>query len=574
MSLLESIRGPRDLDDLSGPQMQELAGQIRTELIQWISLTGGHLGPNLGVVELSLALHRVFDSPRDTLLFDTGHQSYVHKLLTGRQGLGGMRQAGGLSGYPSRAESEHDLLESSHASSALSWAEGLSRARRLTGQGERWVVAVVGDGALTGGETWEALRLLCQDPDRRILLVINDNTRSYAPTVGDPVGDVLALCARHGIDVHAAVDGHDLPALERALRAAAQGHRFAALRVHTVKGQGHPPALADTVDAHHTVAPRRTQDGAQAPRRATFTTVAGRRLAALAEDDSSLVAVTAAMASATGLDALAATHPERVIDVGIAEAHALACSAGLAAGGLHPVVAIYSTFLTRGFDQALMDVGLHAAPVTLLVDRAGVTGPDGPSHHGLADLAMLGLVPGMQVAAPRDAITLEEELAEAVAIAGPSALRYPKGEAPEPLPALRRTPAGADVLFSSPGAEILLVAVGVMASLAVDVARRLQARSVAADVVDPRWVLPVAPELLRTAGRYRLLLVMEDGYAATGVGSRLAGLLSGRGGPDVLACGIPEGFLGQGEREQLLSEAGLEAETLTRKIMQNRRERT
>src|SRR3954452_15020514 len=546
MPLLEGIHSPRDLDALSREQLTLLADEIRTFLITEVSKTGGHLGPNLGVVELTMAIHRVFHSPHDAIVFDTGHQSYVHKLLTGRHDFSRLRMKGGLAGYPQRSESVHDIVESSHASSSLSWADGISRAFAMTGQNDRYVVAVVGDGALTGGMTWEALNNISDDNNRRLVIVVNDNGRSYAPTIGGMapflntvrtrrayrdlyrrservVGKVCApgraiyrgtRGAMHGflarfsnnealysnLDIKyiGPVHGHDLPALEEALKQAKNYEAPVIVHVITEKGHGCEPAVADGSYQFHAVGQIDPETGEpiEHASRPSWTSVFADEIVELADRDPRIVGITAAMLRPTGLHRFAEKHPGRVFDVGIAEQHAVTSAAGLAFGGLHPVVAIYATFINRAFDQVLMDVALHKAGVTFVLDRAGVTGPDGPSHHGMWDLAILQAVPHIRIAAPRDATRLREELGEAVAVGdAPTVVRFSRGNVGNEVDAQRRTADGVDVLREAPHRDVLLVAVGPMADLALRVADRLAAQGIGATVVDPRWVIPVAPSL-------------------------------------------------------------------------------
>src|SRR6201747_2286102 len=511
VSLLENIRGPRDLDALNQEQLTELAGDVRRFLVENVSKTGGHLGPNLGVVELTIAIHRVFESPHDAIVWDTGHQTYVHKLLTGRQDFSHLRQQNGLSGYPSRAESEHDIVESSHASSSLSWADGISRAFQVTGQTDRHVVAVGGDGALTGGMTWEALNNISDDNNRRLVIVVNDNGRSYAPTIGGmarylnevrtrrPYRDMQKGSQRlfdhfgapgravyrgtrgalHGflarfvnnermysnLDIKylGPVDGHDETALENALQQAKHYELPVLVHVITQKGHGYAPARADEADRFHAVGVIDPETGATltpATPAHDWADAFGADLLELAEHDPRIVGVTAAMLRPVGLGPLAERFPQRVIDVGIAEQHAVTSSAGLAFGGLHPVVAVYATFLGRAFDQVLLDVAMHGLPVTIVLDRAGITGPDGPSHYGIWDMSVFGVVPGLRIAAPRDGASVREELREAVAISdGPTIVRFPTGSVPADLPALYRR-GTVDVLAESERRDLLLVPVG------------------------------------------------------------------------------------------------------------------
>ncbi|HVU74751.1 MAG TPA: 1-deoxy-D-xylulose-5-phosphate synthase [Mycobacteriales bacterium] len=613
MGLLSAISSPRDLKALTLRQCTQLAAECRDFLVQAVSRTGGHLGPNLGVVELTIALHRVFDSPRDRIVWDTGHQAYVHKMLTGRQdGFTTLRQPGGLSGYPSRSESVHDVVENSHASTALSYADGLATAYALRGERDRTVVAVVGDGALTGGMCWEALNSIAAAKDRRIIIVVNDNGRSYAPTTGgladhlatlrtipayertlDAVRATLTrvpLIGRHsfaalhalkrgikdavqpqvmfedlGLKYVGPIDGHDIGAVEGALRRA---HRFGGpVLVHCVtrKGFGYAPAENDDADCLH-------GPGAFDPRTGrllneeteTWTSVVGDELVALAADDPTLVAITASMLQPVGLGAFAAAHPDRVLDVGIAEQHATTSAAGLALGGLKPVVCLYATFLNRAFDQVLLDVALHRAPVTFLLDRAGITGPDGASHHGVWDLAWLGLVPGIRVAAPRDVSTLRTELREAVAdLDGPTVVRYPKGGVGPDVPAIARAGAVDVLARTASDDEVLLVAVGAMARTAVEAAGLAAAEGVGVTVADPRWVLPVPDDLIALASGRRLVAVVEDGLRAGGIGDAVARALRDAGSSvPVRTFGLATAFIPQGRRDDLLREAGLSAGAL------------
>jgi len=619
VSVLETIKGPRDLDGLNRAQLEELAGDIREFLVREVSKTGGHLGPNLGVVELSIAMHRVFDSPHDAIVFDTGHQSYVHKLLTGRQDFSDLRSRGGLAGYPQRAESAHDIVESSHASSSLSWADGISRAFAMTGQADRYVVAVVGDGALTGGMTWEALNNISDDNSRRLVLIVNDNGRSYAPTIGgmarflntvrtrrayrslyfssrrffDRMGrpgqaiyrgtrgalhgflarfsNNEALYSNLDIKYIGPVNGHDLGSLEEALRQAKAYDAPVIVHVITQKGRGYEPALADVADQFHAVGQIDPETGEPLdhPSRPSWTSVFADEILALAEKDPRLVGITAAMLRPTGLHKFAERFPDRVFDVGIAEQHAATSAAGLAYGGLHPVVALYATFVNRAFDQVLMDVALHHAGVTFVLDRAGVTGPDGPSHHGMWDLAILQVVPGIRIAAPRDATRLREELGEAVVVDdGPTVVRFSKGSVGNEFDALRRTDDGVDVLREAPHRDVLLVAVGPMAGLAMRVADRLAAQGIGATVVDPRWVIPVPGSIIEFAREHRLVVSIEDGIRVGGVGTRIRQDLRAAGVDTAVdELGLPDEFLEHASREQVLEDAGLTDQRIARDIV-------
>jgi 1-deoxy-D-xylulose-5-phosphate synthase len=619
MGLLENITGPRDLDRLSPGELQELAKEIRAFLVAEVSKTGGHLGPNLGVVELTIAMHRVFDSPNDAIVFDTGHQSYVHKLLTGRQDFSRLRQQGGLAGYPQRSESPHDIVESSHASSSLSWADGISRAFEMTGQTDRHVVAVVGDGALTGGMTWEALNNISDDNSRNLVIIVNDNGRSYAPTIGgmarflnsvrtrrsyrnlylssqaafDKLGkpgraiyrgvrgglhgflsrvwNNEALYSNLNIKYLGPVHGHDLEALEEALRQAK--HYGAPVIVHAIteKGRGYEPALTDTADQFHAVGQIDPETGEpiEAVSSPSWTSVFADEVLKLAEKDERIVGITAAMLRPTGLHKFAERYPNRVLDVGIAEQHAVASAAGLAFGGLHPVVAVYATFLNRAFDQLLMDVALHRAGATFVLDRAGVTGPDGPSHHGMWDLAILQVVPGIRIAAPRDATRLREELGEAVAVQdAPTVVRFSKGNVGAEYDAIRRTDDGVDVLYESGRRDVLIVAVGSMAALALDVAARLEAQGIGATVIDPRWVVPVKQSVLELARSSRIVVSIEDGVRVGGVGTRIRQDLRAAGiDTAVDELGLPAEFLDHGTRDQILERVGLTSQQIARDLV-------
>ncbi|GIG24372.1 1-deoxy-D-xylulose-5-phosphate synthase [Cellulomonas denverensis] len=563
MTLLDGIHGPGDLRGLSAPELDRLAAEIREFLVERVSRTGGHLGPNLGVVELTLALHRVFDSPRDTLVFDTGHQAYVHKLLTGRQDFDRLRHRGGLSGYPSRAESGHDVVENSHASTSLSWADGIAHARALAGEGDRTVVAVIGDGALTGGMAWEALNNIADGSPRRLVVVVNDNGRSYAPTVGGMMRrGVEGIVKELGLSYIGPVDGHDVTGLEIALRGARAAGGPVVVHALTEKGRGYAPAEQDATDRFHAVGRIHPETGLPVvPSRFGWTGVFAEEIVALGRRRPDLVAITAAMREPVGLAPFAAAFPDRILDVGIAEQHALTTAAGMAYAGLHPVVALYATFLNRAFDQVLLDAALHRAGVTIVLDRAGITGDDGPSHHGMWDLALLSLVPGLRLAAPRDGRTLRRALREAVDVAdAPTVLRYPKGALPADVPAVAVRD-GLDVLAHRDGPDpVLIVAVGAMVPTALAVADALD-RGVT--VVDPRWVLPVSPALVSLAAEHAEVAVIEDGLRQGGVGSAVA--LAVRDVP-VRAFGLPAEFLAHGSRDEVLAAAGLTAERVAAEL--------
>lgn len=636
MGLLETIQEPGDLNSLSSQQLTELAQEIRDYLVTNVSQTGGHLGPNLGVVELTLGIHRVFNSPQDSIIFDTGHQSYVHKLVTGRQDFSTLRQKGGIAGYPERAESEHDIVESSHASSSLSWADGISRAYQLTGQNDRYTVALIGDGALTGGMAWEAVNNIAADKSRKVIIVVNDNGRSYAPTVGGFANHLAALkhelqntvdkvrldsryertldVARtklqsggslgqmiyrglHGMkagikDVMVPggifedlgmkyvgpIDGHDLHEIEQALESAKNYGGPVIVHAMTEKGHGYAPAVSDKDDMFHAVGVIDPDTGEALAKSSgkSWTSVFAQEIKDIADEREDIVGVTGAMLIPVGLKPMAVAHPDRVIDVGIAEQHAIAMSAGLAYGGQHPVIALYATFLNRGFDQLLMDVALHKAGVTLVLDRSGVTGPDGPSHHGMWDLALLQFIPGLHLAAPRDAVTLREELREAVAISdAPTVVRYPKGSVGTDIPALERTPDGADVLvrLGEPHAEsgqrdVLLIGVGAFARLALDVAELLGSQGVSVTVVDPRWVMPVPASVIELAGEHRIVVSLEDGVRAGGVGSRIRQEMRAAGIDTALnELGLPAEFIKHAERSEILEEVGLTPQKISADIL-------
>jgi 1-deoxy-D-xylulose-5-phosphate synthase len=613
--MLESIAGPRDVKALTPDQLPALASEIRDVLIEIVSRTSGHLGPNLGVVELTIALHRVFESPVDRIVFDTGHQSYVHKLLTGRYPrFGTLRQRGGLAGYPSRAESEHDMVENSHASTSLSYADGLAKAYRLRGETSRSVVAVIGDGALTGGMAWEALNNIAVAKDSRLIIVVNDNGRSYQPTIGGlatnlaslrvsqryeqvldyiktslsrapllgpPVYETLhgikkglkdvlqpqVLFEDLGIKYLGPVDGHDEQLVEHALRRARDFGGPVIVHVITHKGFGYPLAEQNEEDCLHQV-PAAAPPGAT-PKR-MWSDVFGDELAAIGARNPEVVAITAAMLHPTGLAVFKRACPDRVFDVGIAEQHAMTSAAGLAMGGLHPVVAVYSTFLNRAFDQVLMDVALHKLPVTIVLDRAGVTGPDGASHHGMWDGSILQVVPGLRIAAPRDGSRIAELLNEAVAVTdGPTVLRFPKGAVGAEAEALGKL-GDMDVLYQPPGAagrDVLLVGVGPMAVVCVETATRLADQGIGVTVLDPRWVKPVDQALAAAAAGYRLVATVEDNGRAGGFGDAVARLLRDADvGTPVKTYGLPQEFLSHGKREEILEEAGLVPQHLARRI--------
>jgi 1-deoxy-D-xylulose-5-phosphate synthase len=616
--MLEQIRGPADLQHLSQSQLSDLAHEIREFLIHKVAATGGHLGPNLGVVELTLALHRVFDSPHDPIIFDTGHQAYVHKMLTGRShDFDTLRKKGGLSGYPSRSESEHDWVESSHASSALSYADGLAKAFELSGHRNRHVVAVVGDGALTGGMCWEALNNIAA-VRRPVVIVVNDNGRSYAPTIGgfaehmaglrlQPgyekvleegrkavrgvpfIGELCYQCMHSikagikdalspqvmftdlGLKYVGPIDGHDEHAVESALRNARGYNAPVIVHVVTRKGMGYPPAENDEADQMHSCGVIDPETGlATSVPGPGWTSAFSDALIGYAARRRDVVAITAAMPGPTGLTEFRQRFPDRFFDVGIAEQHAMTSAAGLAMGGLHPVVAIYSTFLNRAFDQIIMDVALHRLPVTMVLDRSGITGPDGASHHGMWDLSMLGIVPGMRVAAPRDGTRLREELGEALDVNdGPTAIRFPKGDVGEDIPAIERR-GGVDVLAvptEGLSDDVLLVGVGPFSAMALTVAERLRNQGIGVTVVDPRWVLPVPDAIGELATAHKLVVTLEDNGVNGGVGSAVSAALR-RAEIDVPCrdVGLPQKFFPQASRGELFADVGLTDRPVARQI--------
>jgi 1-deoxy-D-xylulose-5-phosphate synthase len=616
MGLLEQVASPADLRGLTDAQLAALAAEIRDELVRTCAPRGGHLGPNLGVVELTLALHRTFDSPRDRIVWDTGHQAYVHKMLTGRAAqFDTLRTEGGLSGYPSRSESDHDLVENSHASTSLSYADGLAKAFSLRGE-DRAVVAVIGDGALTGGMAWEALNNIAMAKDRRLVIVVNDNGRSYQPTVGGlathlatlrtnpryeemldlvkkrlnqvkgvgpAVYDALhamkkgmkdALAPQGmfedlGLKYVGPIDGHDRPAVEQAL---AQAKRFGGpviVHVMTRKGFGYNPAERNETDQFHQVGAFDVETGESRPAGRIWTDFFSEEMVALGAERPDIVAITAAMLYPVGLAPFAAAYPERTFDVGIAEQHAVTSAAGLAMGGMHPVVAVYATFLNRAFDQVLMDVALHRCGVTFVLDRSGVTGTDGASHNGMWDMSILQVVPGLRIAAPRDGAGVRELLREAVGVSdAPTVLRLPKGSPPADLPAVDRV-GTCDILLRRGRKDVLVVGVGSMAGVAVDVAARLEAQGIGVTVVDPRWVKPLDPALVGLARDHRLVVSIEDNGRVGGAGATLLQLLGDAGVTTPFSLhGIPQEFLRHAERQAILDRIGLNAQTIARGVVE------
>jgi len=618
MGVLERINGPRDLDSLSSLELAQLCQEIRSYLVSAVAKTGGHLGPNLGVVEATVAIHRVFDSPKDSIVFDTGHQSYVHKMLTGRRDLSTLRQKDGLAGYPQRSESEHDIVESSHASSSLSWADGIAKAYKLTGQNDRYVVAVVGDGALTGGMAWEALNNISDDNDRKLVIVVNDNGRSYAPTIGGLarylndvrtdknyrrlyrlskklfykfglVGRLIYSAARGAgkgllstfapqgmfpnLDIKyiGPVDGHDLSAMEQALRQAKKYGSPVIVHAITQKGKGFDPATLHEDDQFHAVGKidPSTGESLEDSSAETWTGAFGDEICLIADRREDVIGITGAMLIPVGLDKFAKKYPSRVFDVGIAEQHAVTSAAGMAFGGLHPVVAVYATFINRAFDQVLMDVALHKAGVTFVLDRAGVTGPDGASHHGMWDLSVLQVVPGIRIAAPRDSKTLREELNEAVEVRdAPTVLRFSKGTVGASIEAIKRTHDGVDVLLQSASKDVLLVTVGAMASVGIQVAELLAAQGIGATVIDPRWVIPVAKSVIEMAAEHRLVVTIEDGIRVGGIGTRVRqDMRAAQVDTALNEVGLPDEFLEHASRGQIMERVGLTAQAIARDIV-------
>ena len=625
MGILSEIASPADLKALPADMLNDLAAEVRALLVEKVSATGGHLGPNLGVVELSIALHRVFESPQEPIIFDTSHQSYVHKMLTGRaHQFDTLRKKGGLSGYTDRAESEHDWTESSHASAALSYADGLAKAKQLTGDGERNVVAVVGDGALTGGMCWEALNNIASG-DRNVVVVINDNGRSYSPTIGGIADNLSAIRTRHGYDelmeegkkrlkqmgwvgertyealaafkegvksqlmptemfsdlglkYVGPVNGHDLDHLLHDLEYAKGYEGPIIVHVVTEKGHGFAPAVNDVKDQMHAtgiIDPVTGLPSGAAPG-PNWTSAFSEELVAAGRDREDVVAITAAMAGPTGLQPFADEFPERFFDVGIAEAHAVTSAAGLALGGMHPVVALYSTFLNRGFDQLLMDVGLLELPVTLVLDRAGVTGSDGASHNGVWDLAIASIIPGIRIAAPRDGARLREQFQEALAVDdGPTVVRFPKGELPADVEAVSRLTDGVDILrYSDAGDEdpdavsVLIVSAGALTDVALAVAEALAEEQAAVTVVDPRWVAPVPGSVLALADDHDLVVTVEDGVIRGGVGSLISEAMNAAEiDTPIRHLAFPDVFPRHASRSELLAEVGLDAEGATASVL-------
>jgi len=615
--MLSEINSPKDLTKLTFEQLDSLSAEIRAYLIEQVSKTGGHLGPNLGVVELTIAVHRIFQSPKDVIVFDTGHQSYVHKLLTGRKsGFDKLRQRGGVAGYPNRGESEHDVVENSHASTALSWSDGIAKGFSITNQRDRTVVCVVGDGALTGGMSWEALNNIAASKNQRLVIIINDNERSYSPTiggvatylstlrttsgyerfldwgkgilektpvVGHPIYETLhgvkkgikdivapqGMFEDLGLKYFGPVDGHNIEAIEKALKIAKDYDAPVLVHVITEKGRGHAPALNDEAEKFHAVGVVDPETGLPLTKGSkSWTSVFADELVKIGSERKDVVAITAAMMGPTGLDKFQNAYPDRTFDVGIAEQHATTAAAGMAYAGLHPVFAVYSTFLNRAFDQLLLDVALHKAGVTFVLDRAGVTGDDGPSHNGIWDLALTGIIPTLHVAAPRDGQQLRETLREAVDISdAPSLIRFPKGAINPDIPAFERRD-GIDVLYRGESADILLVSVGAFASIAVESAAQAYREGVGVTVIDPRWVKPLPKSLVTMAQRYKSVVVLEDGIKHGGIASTISELFrDAQLDVPVHSIGIPLTFLEHAKRSEILEELGITVQNITRSLV-------
>ena len=615
--MLESIKSPADLQGLDEDQLALLSEEIRTFLIEKVSKSGGHLGPNLGVVELTIAIHRSFQSPKDVIVFDTGHQSYVHKLLTGRMsGFDKLRQRGGLAGYPNRSESHHDVVENSHASTSLSWSDGIAKGFKLTNQSDRTVVCVVGDGSLTGGMAWEALNNIASSTDEKLVIVVNDNERSYSPTIGGVatylstlrttkgyekfldwgkgvlektpvvghpiyetlhgmkkgIKDIIApqgMFEDLGLKYFGPVDGHDISAMEKALKIAKDFGGPVLVHVITEKGKGHAPAINDEAEKFHAVGVVDPETGQPLNKTGkSWTSVFSDELVKIGSERSDVVAITAAMMGPTGLDKFEKSFPERTFDVGIAEQHATTAAAGMAFAGLHPVVAVYSSFLNRAFDQLLLDVALHKAGVTFVLDRAGVTGDDGPSHNGIWDLALTGIVPTLHVAAPRDGARVRETLREAIDITdAPTLLRFPKGAVNEDIPAFERRD-GIDVLYRGESADILLVSIGAFAAMAVEAAAQAYREGVGVTVIDPRWVKPLPKSLITMAQRYKSVVVLEDGIKHGGIASTVSELFRDAGlNVPVHSIGVPLAFIEHSKRAEVLADLGITVQNITRSLV-------
>jgi 1-deoxy-D-xylulose-5-phosphate synthase len=616
VAFLPGINSPSDLRSLSAENLETLAQEIRVALVDYVSKTGGHLGPNLGVVELSLALHRVFDSPKDPILWDTGHQAYVHKMVTGRANdFSTLRQEGGLSGYPSRAESIHDVIENSHASTALSYADGIAKAFEIHGESDRHVVAVVGDGALTGGMTWEALNNIADGSDRSIVIVVNDNERSYSPTIGGisrhlatlrttkgyegfldwgksvlertPVVGAPVYNALHGmkkgikdfiapqglfedlgLKYIGPISGHKISDMEFAFQRARDFGGPVIVHVITEKGRGYQPAETDEADRFHAVGvvdPNTGKPLSQAAK--SWTSVFSQELVAIGGERQDIVAITAAMLGPTGLDAFADKFPDRTFDVGIAEQHAVTSAVGMAHAGLHPVVAVYATFLNRAIDQVIMDAALHGAGVTFALDRSGITGDDGASHNGMWDMALLRVVPGLDLYAPRDGARLVSALRTSVAKSDhPTVIRFPKGAIPNDIPAVQSL-GFADVLMSAAAPDVTIVSMGGLATQALEAASSLQGRGFSVEVIDPIQVLPVASALIDYLASREFVVTIEDGLVDGGIGEAIGSALrANKAATRVTSLGIPKKFLDHASRKSILNKLQLDAQGIAETI--------
>ncbi|MEY4899867.1 MAG: hypothetical protein RI895_289 [Actinomycetota bacterium] len=616
MSILKGVESPADLRTLTPAQLDQLSIEIRGSLVDYVTRTGGHLGPNLGVVELTLALHLVFDSPKDPILWDTGHQTYVHKMITGRAGdFNSLRQEGGLSGYPSRAESIHDVIENSHASTALSYADGIAKAFEIHGESDRHVVAVVGDGALTGGMTWEALNNIADGSDRSIVIVVNDNERSYSPTIGGmarhlatlrtnrgyekfldwgkyvlertpvvgaPVYDALhgmkkgikdfiapqGLFEDLGLKYIGPIDGHNISDMKFAFQRARDFGAPVIVHVITEKGRGYKPAESDEADRFHAVGIVDPDTGKPLTQSAkSWTSVFSGELVAIGSERQDVVAITAAMLGPTGLTAFADKFPTRTFDVGIAEQHAVTSAVGMAHAGLHPVVAIYSTFLNRAVDQVIMDCALHNAGVTFALDRSGVTGDDGASHNGMWDMALLRVVPNLDLFAPRDGQQLRAALRSSVAKSDhPTVIRFSKGAVPADIPA--ETQLGfADVLLENQRPDVSIVAIGVMATPALEAAQSLQGQGFNVEVIDPVQVLPISSGLINYLSSREFVVTIEDGLVDGGIGEAIGSALRNANSPTrVMSLGVPKKFLDHATRKSILNSLQLDAQGIVATI--------
>jgi 1-deoxy-D-xylulose-5-phosphate synthase len=612
-NLLARLTGPADLRELDQDELTQLAGDIRLFMVDVISRTGGHLSPNLGVVELTLALHRVFDSPIDRIIWDVGHQAYVHKLVTGRRDdFETLRQYGGMTGYPSRAESEHDFVENSHASTSLSYALGMALAKQRVGD-DSFTVAVIGDGALTGGMAYEALNHIAVLQPPKLIIVVNDNGRSYAPTVGgiaalghlrfDPryewtkktIGRILrsipaigegadelahrlkesvkqliepgTVFDALGLKYSGAIDGHDIDLIEETLEHAKSFDEPSVVHIVTEKGAGYEPALNNEDDKLHGVGAFDVESGQPANSELKLTNVAGQALLHAARDREDLIAISAAMISPTGLTAMAREFPDRVIDTGIAEQHAVTLAAGLAMAGLRPVVAIYSSFLQRAFDQIVTDVAMHDLPVVFMIDRAGITGPDGSSHHGAFDLSYLRMIPNLTIGAPADADELCRMLETAWDFDGPMAVRFPKGAAAS-VPVLPAEPLEvgvADVVQE--GEDVLLLALGSMVEPAVKAAGMLAQQGISCGIINARWVKPLDEHLAQWAEQYPHVVTLEDNVISGGFGAAVLEELSRHGlAGQVSLLGLPDRFLPSGSAADVQTDVKLDPDSIARRV--------